>query len=50
MFLQARRRTDIGSVSLAPTLNCSFLIPGERKRGTAGWPCPNFIFPVYNCY
>jgi len=34
MFLQAGSGIDAGSLSLAPTLNCSFLIP-HSTCGTA---------------
>jgi hypothetical protein len=59
MFLQAGSGIDAGSVSCGTTLNCLFLIPHstcgtaalidsprrflQKNRGTAGWPCPNFL-------
>jgi hypothetical protein len=64
MFLQAGSRIDVGSASLAPTLNCSFLIPHStcgtsalidcnedfcKKQGQGRMALPQFSWSVYNC-
>jgi hypothetical protein len=64
VFLQTRCGIDVGSLSRAPTLNWSFLIPRStcgtaalidsqgrflQKRGTARMAMPQFPSSVYDC-